>query len=160
MAILNYTTQIQTEKTVAEIQTMLAKARANAILTEYDEAGILSAISFRIATSSGIMTFRLPANIQKIYQVIVRDKKITPRLRTKEQASRVAWRIMKDWIAAQLAIVSAEMVDLEQVFLPYAQNNSGVTLYEAIKDGRFNGLALPPANAPDHRREQKGQDHV
>lgn len=142
MAILNYTTSISTEKTVSEIQGLLAKAKAQAIMTEYDD-GVLSAVSFRIMTGHGVMSFRLPANVQKIYQVIVRDRRITPKLRTKEQASRVAWRIMKDWLEAQLAIVSAEMVDMEQVFLPYAQNSEGITVYEALREGHFKGLALP-----------------
>jgi len=31
--------------------------------------------------------------------------------RTREHAARVAWRICKDWIEAQLAIVDAEMAD-------------------------------------------------
>lgn len=151
MAILNYTTQISAEKTVAEIQAMLAKAKAQAILSEYDGEGILSALSFRILAGAGVMTFRLPANTQKIYQVIVRDRRITPKLRTREQAARVAWRIMKYWLEAQLAIVTAEMVDLEQVFLPYAQGSDGATLYESLKDRRFSGLALPDSsNVRDH----------
>jgi hypothetical protein len=141
MAILNYTTQIKVEKTVAEIQAVLAKAKAQAIMTEYDD-GVLSALSFRVQTAAGLMTFRLPANVHKIYQVIVRDKRITPKLRTREQAARVAWRILKDWLEAQLAIVTAEMVDLEQVFLPYAQGPDGVTLYESLKARKFSGLAL------------------
>lgn len=142
MAILNYTTQISAEKTVAEIQSMLAKAKAQAIMTEYDADGVLVALSFRIRTVAGVMTFRLPANIAKIHQVIVRDKRITPKLRTREQAAKVAWRIMKDWLEAQLAIVTAEMVEVEQVFLPYAQAPNGATLYESLKERRFTGLAL------------------
>lgn len=142
MALLNYTTQIAAEKTVTEIQSILAKAKACAVMTEYDTEGVLTAISFRIMTGCGLMSFRLPANVQKIYQVICRDKSITPKLRTREQAARVAWRIMKDWLEAQMAIVTAEMVDLEQVFLPYAQNAEGVTLYESLKNRKFSGLAL------------------
>jgi hypothetical protein len=143
MSLLNYTTQISTEKTVTEIQRILAAARASAILTEYDTDGVLSALSFRVTTPFGLMSFRLPANVDKIFAVIQRDKSITPKLRTREQAARVAWRIQKDWLEAQLAIVKAEMVTLEQVFLPYAQNGAGVTVYEALRDGHFNGLALP-----------------
>lgn len=142
MAILNYSTAISAEKTVTEIQTLLSRSKAVAIMSEYDD-GVLSALSFRIVTGNGLMTFRLPANIQKIYQVIVRDKRITPKLRTREQAARVEWRIIKDWLGAQLAIVQAEMVDIEQVFLPYAQNSSGETLYEALKSRSFEGLSLP-----------------
>jgi len=142
MAILNYTTQISAEKTVTEIQQILSKGKAQAILTEFED-GVLSAISFRVNTKHGLMSFKLPANIQLIYQVIVRDTRITPKLRTKEQAARVAWRIVKDWLAAQMAIIEAGMVDLEQVFLPYAQNNQGETLYETLRDRQFAGLALP-----------------
>jgi hypothetical protein len=141
MPILNYTTQIAAEKTVMEIQTMLGKAKAQAVMSEYDD-GVVSAISFRIKTESGVMSFRLPANVQKIYQVLVRQK-ITPKLRTREQAARVAWRIVKDWLEAQLALVSAELADLEQVFLPYAQDETGATLYEVLRDRQFVGLALP-----------------
>ena len=140
MPLLNYTTQIAAEKTVTEIQTMLAKAKAQAVMSEYDD-GVLCALSFRIKTVAGLMSFRLPANVQKIYQVLVRQN-ITPKLRTREQAARVAWRIVKDWLEAQLALVSAELADLEQVFLPYAQDESGATLYEVLRDRNFHGLAL------------------
>jgi len=114
MAILNYTTSIATAKTVSEIQSMLSKAKALAVMSEYDD-GLLIAINFRIKTALGIMTFRLPANVQKIYQVLVRSNRIERRFKSREQAERVAWRILKDWLAAQLAIVEADMVDLEQV---------------------------------------------
>lgn len=143
MSILNYTTQISVEKTVTEIQRLLSSAKAQAVLTEYEPDGVLAAVSFRIATPYGMMSFRLPANVDKIFVVVQREKKLPKWNRTREQAARVAWRIIKDWLEAQLALIRAEMVTLEQVFLPYAQNNAGVTLYEALRDGHFNGLALP-----------------
>lgn len=152
MSLLNYTTQISAEKTVTEIQQMLSAAKAQQILTDYQD-GVLSAISFRITGPFGMMTFRLPANVDKIYRVLVRDRKITPRLRTMEQASRVAWRIIKDWLAAQLALIKAEMVTLEQVFLPYAQNADGATLFDVLAEGKFRGLALPSSN-PNPARER------
>lgn len=142
MPILNYTTQIAAEKTVAEIQTMLAKARAQAVMTEYDTGGVLCAINFRILTHNGLMSFKLPCDAQKIFQVLVRQS-ITPKLKTREQAARVSWRILKDWLEAQLALVSAQMADIEQVFLPYAQDETGATLYEVLRDRKFKGLALP-----------------
>lgn len=141
MPILNYTTKIPTAKTVAEIQAMLVGAKAQAVLSEYDDGGILSALSFRISTPAGLLTFRLPANAQKFYQVLMRQR-IRNGFKTKEQASRVAWRIIKDWLGAQLAMVSAEMVDLEQVFLPYVQTRDGTTLYERLKEERFATLSL------------------
>ncbi len=55
-----------------------------------------------------------------------------------EQAGRVAWRIIKDWVDAQMAIVETEMVTIEQVFLPYMlMKDSGYTLYEAMVNKGF-----------------------
>lgn len=143
MSLLNYSTKVSVEKTATEISRALAQAKAQAVLTEFGKDGVLEAISFRITSPYGLMSFRLPANIDKILAVLVRDKRLAPKLRTREQASRVAWRIVKDWLEAQLAMVLAEQVTAEQVFLPYLQNDAGETLYEVLKDKRFHGLALP-----------------
>ena len=145
MSILNYTTTIAADKTVSEIQKLLAGARAQAVLTEYDTDGVLAAISFRVRGPCGMMTFRLPANVDKLYGVICSSSRIPKRNRTRDQAARVAWRIIKDWLEAQLALIQVEMATLEQVFLPYAQNEAGVTVYESLLAGQFNGLALPDA---------------
>lgn len=143
-SILNYTTEVSLQKTAGEIQELLARAKAQAILTEYSPAGELLAISFRVPTLFGVMTFRLPANVEKVYKVMCLDRRVPPRLRTKEQAQRVAWRILKDWLEAQLALIEVQMVTLMQVFLPYAQNAQGVPLYEELESGKFQGLALMP----------------
>jgi hypothetical protein len=140
MTILNYTTSISTEKTAGEIQMKLAKAGASAVMSEYDENGIMNAMSFRINT----FYFRLPINIDGVYQVMKRDKKIMPKLKTYEQAARVAWRIIKDWVEAQIAIIEARQAELTQVFFPYLQNQTGQTLYQIAKESEFNNLLPLP----------------
>lgn len=137
MPILNYTTQISSEKTASEIQKKLATAKAKAVLSEYDENGIMCAMSFRIVKKTGEISFRLPANIDSIYSILCKNTKIPKKLKTKEQAARVTWRILKNWIEAQLAMVEAEMTDIQEVFLAYSQNKSGDTLYEVIKNDGF-----------------------
>ena len=57
---------------------------------------------------------------------------VETRYKTPEQAKRVAWRIVKDWVEAQLAIIETQMVKPEQVFLPYAITQTGETLYETV----------------------------
>ena len=57
--------------------------------------------------------------------------------RTPAQALRVSWRIVKDWVEAQMAIVDTKMVTLDQVFLPYVIMPDGRTLYERVRDARF-----------------------
>lgn len=140
MAILNYTTSISTEKTAAEIQKKLAVAGAQAIMCEYDEGAVMNAMSFRIMTPHGMIMFRLPANMDGVYNCIFRDSKVPRKLKTKEQAARVAWRILKDWIEAQLALVDAEMSQIAEVFLPYAQGSNGQTVYQSIEEGGFKAL--------------------
>lgn len=142
MAILNYTTSISTEKTAGEIQRKLANAGAQAVLSEYDDDGIMSAMSFRMKTAAGVLFFRLPINVDGVYRAICGERKVPRRLKTNEQAARVAWRIIKDWIEAQLAIIEAGQAEMTEVFLPYAQNPDGQTLYEAIKGNGFKMLTM------------------
>jgi hypothetical protein len=144
--LLNYTTSISAAKTVGEIQSKLAKAGAHQILHEYDGAGNVSALSFRIETRFGDMTFRLPANIEAVEKILAaqyREGRVSRKFMEKEQATRVGWRILKDWVEAQLALIETGMVTVEQVFLPYAQNAAGQTIYEALLEKKFSGLALP-----------------
>jgi hypothetical protein len=53
-------------------------------------------------------------------------------MRTEDHARNVAWRVVKDWVEAQLAIIETRMVTTAQVFLPYAVTANGQTLYEYI----------------------------
>jgi hypothetical protein len=137
--LLNYSTGIAPEKTVSEIQAKLAKAGAYQILHEYQrDTRELIGLSFRITTQFGDVAFELPANISAVELVL---KKQRARVRpSREQAARVAWRILKDWVEAQLALIETDMVTMEQVFLPYCQGANGETLYEAIRKKKFAGL--------------------
>lgn len=143
MPIANYTTSIKTEKTVGEIQGMLARAGASQVLFDFD-GPVVSAISFRLMHEGVMVSFRLPANISNIYVVLQRDDDVPRRLKTMEQAARVSWRIIKDWLRAQLAIVEAEQAEMVEVFLPYAQNpTTGQTLFKQLEAGGFKMLAGP-----------------
>jgi hypothetical protein len=148
MPILNYTTTIDVNKTISEINMCLAKRKVSAMMQEYDEHGMPAALSFRINTPFGLMSYRLPANVNNVLAVLRKQKGVPSRLQTKEQATRVAWRIVKDWIEAQCAFIESEMVTLDQVFLPYAQGDDGKTLYEKLSGERFIGLALPAPQSP------------
>ena len=140
MAILNYTTTIIAEKTASEIQKMLAMSKAQAVLCEYDDDAVMCAMSFRIITNYGVIFFRLPANTVGVYNALKQDNKVPKRLKTRAQAANVAWRILKDWIEAQLAIVDADMASITEVFLPYAQNKEGQTVYQSLEQTNFKQL--------------------
>lgn len=139
--ILNYTTSIAVEKTVMEIQKALSQCRNIHVMTSYED-GIVSAISFRITNRHGVMSFLLPAKVDEIHKILT-DSAVPKALKTREQAARVAWRIIKDWIEAQIALVQANQVTMEQVFLPFIQDDNGQTLYSALESKGFKGLSLP-----------------
>ena len=141
MPILNYTTRIDAEKTIGEIQKKLAAAGAEAVLTEYDPDGVVKAVSFRMEYHGQLVSFRLPARTDPIYVILQNDPNVRRQHRTREQACRVAWRIVKDWIEAQLALVEAEQAEMVEVFLPYAQNPmTGETLFKQIAESKFKLL--------------------
>lgn len=134
-AIKNYTTQIAIEKTVAEMHKLLAMHKATAIMTEYDDEGIVTNLSFKLKTATGEIPFRLPSNIDGVLKCLKQSPKVPRRLETREQAARVSWRIVRDWVDAQLAFVQAQQVDSMQVFLPYAQiSEDGMTVYDKFKE--------------------------
>ena len=71
-----------------------------------------------------------------VHKVLTRQKVKCDRA----QAERVAWRIVKDWVEAQMAILESEMVQMDEIFLPYMVNDNGQTLFEAY---RRNQLMIP-----------------
>ena len=77
--------------------------------------------------------FRLPANVDAVWSVLQRQKVKCDRA----QAERVAWRIIKDWVAAQMAILETEMVQMDEIFLPYMINDSGQTLFQCYQKNQL-----------------------
>lgn len=144
MSLLNYTTQIDAFKTISEIQQVLAKCGASAVLTDYDQNGFITSLSFKIKLGEQDISFRLPTDWRPVLTVLEQDYKVPNRLKTQEQALRVAWRITKDWVEAQAAFIETMMVTTAQVFLPYATTGDGRSLYEYIADN--NQLLLGGGN--------------
>ena len=126
MPIKNYTTKIDVHKTLGEIHGSLAQHGARKVMFDYDDAGKISAICFAIYTPVGERGVRLPANVDAAYAVLKEQGVRCVR----EQAERVAWRIIKDWVDAQMAILETEMVNMDEVFLPYMIDRAGNTLYQ------------------------------
>ena len=54
-----------------------------------------------------------------------------------EQAYRVAWRNILDWVEAQMALLEIEMAKIEEIFLPYMVNSIGETFFERMEQRGF-----------------------
>jgi hypothetical protein len=143
MAIANYTTTINQNKTIGEIQEMLASHGVENISVSYIAKQPIG-IEFVVDVGKGqLIPFRLPCKWEGVLQCL-RDENVQQKYRNEQHARRVAWRITRDWIRAQLAIIEAGQAKLIEVFLPYAVNQDGRTIFETFADNGF--LALAPAS--------------
>ena len=142
MPLLNYTTRISADKTVSEIMQELARAGATGVTVQYGTTGRPQGIIFGLIIQEHEIAFRLPINISGILVIMENDKDIRKGLKNATQAERVAWRIVKDWIKAQMAYIEAGQATLPQLFFPHAVNNNGQTFFEQFE----NYVALPEGN--------------
>ena len=134
MSLHKFTTKIEADKTAGEIANMLRKAGAMAVLTEYDEnREYVSSLSFTMMVGEQKIAFRLPCDWKPVLDILENDRKVPRRLCERDQAVRVAWRIVMSWIEAQLAIIETKMVKTESIFLPFAIMKNGKTLAETVQ---------------------------
>jgi hypothetical protein len=142
MPILNYTTHISVEKTLAVIHKLLVGHGARAVLYEYDAGRDVTAVKFQLILDGRELPYRLPADVPAVLTLLQRDRQVPRRYKTPEQARRIAWRVIKDWLEAQLAFVSMRQVSVDQIMLPYLLLPDGQTVYERVKRSQYQ---LPPA---------------
>lgn len=137
MPILNYTTKIDAYKTITEIQQILARHGAKKMIVG-NVNGLPTALTFCIDWNNSPVAFALPCNFEGVLRAMKKNKKVPRNLCTEDQALRVGWRIVKDWVEAQMAIVEAELANIAEVFLPYAVTKNGNTLYKHLEsDGKL-----------------------
>ena len=139
MAILNYTTKIDAWKTVNEVQQILSKHNVSHFSIK-NEGSFPVALSFTISFKEQPLNFLLPCNHEGVLRCLKRDKKVPNSSKNSDQALRTSWRIVKDWVEAQMAIVEAELAPIQEVFLPYLVNSMGETLADKMLRG--DGMKL------------------
>lgn len=120
------------------------------VLQEFDPlTGSPIRLSFRIPVKGVMIAFTLPANIDAIDRLLKQDRRVPKSMRTRMQATRVAWRILKDWVASQMAIIEAGMVEISEVFLPYMQTANGETVGERFRKAGPLALGFTPEGKGD-----------
>lgn len=138
---LNYTTKIPVTQTVGECQAILAAAGASSAQIYFEE-GQPAGLGFSLKTPHGVRDFTLPVNIegmQRVLDAAERDgdfaslRKKQGAFATREHAARVAWRVVKDWLEANLALIAAQMATLTEVMLPYLHVDEDRTLWQAYE---------------------------
>jgi hypothetical protein len=135
---LNYTTKIPARRTAVECVDLLAEAGAHAVsVTLADRQPV--GLAFRLDTAGGRRDFTLPVNATAMQASLSKTLRADrphvsyaefQRMLGAEHALNVAWRVIRDWLEAQLALIAAEMATLDQVMLPYLEIGVGETLWD------------------------------
>jgi hypothetical protein len=149
MGTLNYTTTVPANRTIGDMQALLAGHGAAAVAVRYIDGKPIG-LTFTLSTPHGPRHFTLPVNVPAVHRLLIeqdRTGKLTAAAKRKkgsfstpEHAERVAWRVAKDWLEAQLALIEAAMATLDQVMLPYLHVDGELTLYDAYRDSEQRAL--------------------
>lgn len=132
MAIKNYTTKVDAYTSIGEIQGALARHGATKVMVDYDN-GKPVAVTFALPGPDRLHGFTIPAAVDGTLRVFQKQKVRADR----EQAEMTAWRNVRDWVLAQVALVESCDVPMDQVFLPYLSDRDGTTLYQLYSGGHL-----------------------
>lgn len=104
---------------------------------------------FRLKIREQNIAFRLPCNWQGVLATMRKDRKCPLRLTNEAQARCVAWRIVKAWTQAQLAIIESGQAEVGEVFFQYAITDNGQTVFQRVME---NPSRLLGAGEPEPER--------
>lgn len=164
MPLLNYTTEVPAAKSIAEITRILQEGGASAIMLEYGADHTVNGVTFRMETAFGPVAYTLPANVPQVLGTLNaqikaegqrgRRRLIPQRLyNDKAQAERIAWRIAKDWLEAQIALTTIGSAKLEQIMMPFARLADGRSFYDHVVERRT--LELGPRREDDREEPRR-----
>jgi hypothetical protein len=147
---MNYTTTIPVAQTAGECQAILGAAGASSVAIHFED-GRPAGLSFSLKTPHGVRSFTLPVNVTGAQAVLARMLRENPphlsrsqlnKLGGREHAANVAWRVVKDWLEANLALIAAQMATIDEVMLPYLHVDGERTLWQAYRD-REDAALMP-----------------
>lgn len=155
----NYRSSAELADILDAIRRTLAEGGARRISFEYDGAGEPREITFCLPIGEQLATFRLPARLYNVQPLIIESYRNAGRSvphgqALKDQAARTGWANIRDWVAAQMAMIRTGMVKSQEVFLPYLLlegYEEPITYYEAFE--RYHALPAPQSHAQVSIRE-------
>ena len=143
MPLLNYSTKVPADRTIAEVMTILANKGALEIITMYDTEHQPCGLKWRMDSPYGPLAYALPVNVEAVFNIMTDQRLMSTNQKARQdQARRTAWRILKVWVQAQMALLETNMVAMEEIFLPYMLSGDQ-TLYQALQANSFRALPSP-----------------
>jgi len=105
--------------------------------------GKIRTLQFQVTIDQfGSHSFLIPAKAEIVREILVKGKKRIQKRAEKgldEQAERTAWRIVRDWVESQCAMIQLKQADAMEVFMPYMLIK-GQTLYHKLRETKFKLL--------------------
>jgi hypothetical protein len=131
---LNYTTEIEPEKSAFECLALLGRYGASRIGLAHRKDKVPMGLTFTIMTKWGDRQYEVlvdSAGTLKVLQRYAKEGVIRSVQATPRQADRVAWRTVKLWLETQLSLIETGLMDAERVFAPSMLVAPGTTIMDA-----------------------------
>ena len=121
MPLLNYTTRVNAQKTVTEVMGLLVAKGVTEVSIVYDNSQQPAGLKWTVQSPRlGRVGFALPRNIDAVFVKLTKQRiMVTAPESRRQQAVRTSWRILKDWVEAQMSLLKTGMVTMDEIFLPY-----------------------------------------
>lgn len=128
----------RTDNAFDDIQHILVSHGAKSLTFDYDQ-GRAAGVTFVIVVRGERLSFHMPARVQNVEHLLSKQQHWRQPITEihKQQAYRTAWANIRDWLAAQMALVETEMVQMEEIFLPYLLTPTGESLFFAMQERQF-----------------------
>lgn len=137
----NYTTTVTAEKSITNINKLLVAFGASNIMYQYGPVQNLVAISFIINVENQKLPFRLPAKVDNIFKWLRKSKPQTGDKVLKDQAERIAWKHLHEWLHIQLTSMELEQADKIELLLAYVYDpQTQETYYDKLKKNNYKAL--------------------
>jgi hypothetical protein len=154
LILKNYTTNKDCNRTIAEIERTLAGIGAKKVLKEYDKQQNVSSLQFIININDRDVPIKLPARVDRVPSAlrhIINNEKVTSSQRSllrramsdPSRAANIGWRIIQDWLEAQVAVMQLDQINMMEALLPFTVwTKDGSTLYELLEQSNFDPIQL------------------
>ena len=150
-------TGITANKSIAEIEDVIAAHAKDVSLLKRVEGGRIKSVAFQIDGADYIM----PGRVEQVYERLLNEKLRQANgasYRTSHekqavlyaQAERCAWRNVLMHVKSTLAMVEIGMTTITEVFMPYRLTDSGETAYERLMAGGLPALMAPGGGNVTH----------
>lgn len=138
-AFPNSSTGIKAEQSCSMLEEYLVKMGCDQIHKQYgivDGQSTVMAMAFMINK----VPYKLPVDPAATLSAMKSWGGVARHLLTKEQANRVAWRNLVDWVRSQAVFIKMGGASVDEVFMPYTAVG-GTTLYRhVLTHGGVGGL--------------------